>query len=573
VEVVNLAHVPPPITQLSDALFELRDRLQLAPLSLEVSGAKAARLARDELVAQIEDYVLPRVQQLEAPILAVVGGSTGAGKSTLVNSIVGSEVSAPGVLRPTTRAPVLICNPADLRWFEDDRILPNLARSTGTAPEGGGGLHLVSDLDIPPSLALLDAPDIDSIVKENRELAAKLLAAADLWLFVTTAARYADAVPWEFLRAAEARSTALAIVLNRMPEEAAHEVPNHLGAMLAEHGLGMAPIFSIAETSLHDGLLPEQEIGPVKRWLVDLAGDAGARTSVVRATLEGALNSLTDRIEEVAVEIDLELAAAKALVEEVAHVYRAARGELEDAVSGGSLLRGEVLARWQEVVGTGELMRTLEARIGHFRDSVIRAFSGRPPPEEEVSAALGNSLVSVVVATCDRAAERVAGSWQSSPAGRRLVESDPRGLSRSTTSLTEAAANEVREWQGYVLELVRAEGADKRAVGRAVSLGVNAVGAALMVAVFAHTGGLSGGEIVIAGGTVTLSQKLLEAIFGDQAVRSLAADARSDLLERIDRLLESEKERYQDLIRAAAPEREEAIRLRAAAQRVQEARG
>jgi hypothetical protein len=138
--------------------------------------------------------------------------------------------------------------------------------------------------------------------------------------------------------------------------------------------------------------------------------------------------------------------------------------------------------------------------------------------------------------------------------------------------LTEAAANEVREWQGYVLELVRAEGADKRAVGRAVSLGVNAVGAALM-AVFAHTGGLSGGEIVIAGGTVTLSQKLLEAIFGDQAVRSLAADARSDLLERIDRLLESEKERYQDLIRAAAPEREEAIRLRAAAQRVQEARG
>jgi hypothetical protein len=51
---------------------------------------------------------------------------------------------------------------------------------------------------IPAGLALLDAPDIDSVVVENRQLAAQLLAAADLWLFVTSAARYADAVPWSF---------------------------------------------------------------------------------------------------------------------------------------------------------------------------------------------------------------------------------------------------------------------------------------------------------------------------------------------------------------------------------------
>ena len=39
---------------------------------------------------------------------------------------------------------------------------------------------------------MLDAPDIDSVV-QNRQLASQLLAAADLWLFVTSAARYADA--------------------------------------------------------------------------------------------------------------------------------------------------------------------------------------------------------------------------------------------------------------------------------------------------------------------------------------------------------------------------------------------
>jgi hypothetical protein len=557
---------------LVDALVSLRNQLQSSRLSLDVSGIDAARSARKELIDQIDDYLLPRVRQLDAPLLTVVGGSTGAGKSTLVNSIVGREVSAPGVLRPTTRSPVLICNPEDIRWFEDDRILPDLTRTTGRRSGDGHSLHLITDPALPPSLALLDAPDIDSVELENRELASKLLAAADLWLFVTTAARYADAVPWDFLHAARSRSTALAIVLNRLPREAAGEVPGHLASMLKERGLGGAPVFSISEAELHDGLLSDAQIKPVKDWLLALAHDAATRTSVVRTTLEGALDSLTARTEAVAAQIDLERVAAEELIDDVSRTYAAARADIEDALSGGSLLRGEVLARWQEVVGTGEFMRTLEARIGYLRDRVVQVLSGRPPPAEEVQAALGSSVVTVVVATSDRAAERITTAWQGSQAGRRLISSDPDGLSRSTPGLPQAAGDEVRAWQGHVLELVRAEGADKRAISRAVSLGLNAIGAALMVAVFAHTGGLTGGEIAIAGGTATLSQKLLEAIFGDQAVRSLAAGARFDLLARIDKLLEVERDRYTDLVTSAAPRRDEALALRSAAQRIEEAR-
>src|SRR3712207_4669697 len=173
---------------------------------------------------------------MDAPLLMVVGGSTGAGKSTLVNSLVGAQVSEPGVLRPTTRAPVLACHPADLPWFEDDRIMPGLSRTTG-APAGPGGLELAPTERLPQGLALLDAPDIDSVVEANRTLAAQLLAAADAWLFVTTAARYADAVPWDLLHAARDRGTALSVVLDRVPEEAAGDVTDHLRSMLAERGL------------------------------------------------------------------------------------------------------------------------------------------------------------------------------------------------------------------------------------------------------------------------------------------------------------------------------------------------
>ena len=183
-------------------------RLVALRLDLELPDAARAR-ARARRHRQTDDYLLPRLEQMDAPVLMVVGGSTGAGKSTIVNSLVGAEVSPSGVLRPTTRGPVLVCHPDDLQWFESDRILPRLPRVTGGSPTAGT-LLLVPRRELAAGLALLDAPDIDSVLTENRALATQLLAAADAWLFVTTAARYADAVPWEFLGTARERGRRLA---------------------------------------------------------------------------------------------------------------------------------------------------------------------------------------------------------------------------------------------------------------------------------------------------------------------------------------------------------------------------
>ena len=123
------------------ALEGLGEQIGRLRLPLEVEQASATRRLRRAISDQLDDYLLPRLRQVDAPLLAVVGGPTGAGKSTLVNSLVGAQVSAAGVLRPTTRAPVLVCNPADVRWFEDDRILPGLTRTTG-GHAGPGGLEL-----------------------------------------------------------------------------------------------------------------------------------------------------------------------------------------------------------------------------------------------------------------------------------------------------------------------------------------------------------------------------------------------------------------------------------------------
>ena len=129
----------------------------------------------------------------------------------------------------------------------------------------------------------------------------------------------------------------------------------------------------------------------------------------------------------------------------------------------------------------------------------------------------------------------------------------------------------MRAWQGYVMELVRREGAAKRTTARLASLGVNGAGLTVMLAVFAHTGGLTGAEVIVAGGTSALGQKVLEALFGDQAVRELAARAREDLVERADRLLRDDAARFDVLLDGVAPEAESLARLHGANDAVRQA--
>ena len=558
-------------TRLHDAVASLAAHLDQVELPLDVPGVADARRDRAELSGQIRDYLLPRLKEIDAPLLAVVGGSTGAGKSTLVNSLLRRVVSAAGVLRPTTTTPVLITHPDDAAWFEGDRILPGLARSTGAPAAGSSALHLLADSDVPAGIALLDAPDVDSVVEANRYLATQLLAAADLWLFVTTASRYADAVPWEFLRRARARSTALALVLNRVPPEAVEEVPAHLGEMLRREGLQDAPVLTVPEVALEDGLIPAAALEPVRSWLDGLAADATARAEVVRTTLHGALDSIPARVGAINAQLQAQITAADDLASDASDAYAAALHEIEDGLSGGALLRGEVLARWHEFVGTGDIMRSLQTGIGRFRDRIQAFVTGQPPVEREVRHELERGIETVVIAAADKASERTVASWRARSQGRALIESGAVPLG-SSSQLTSAVESEVWAWQGHVLELVRAQGANKRAAGRAVSFGVNAVGAALMIAVFAQTGGLTGGEVAIAGGTAAVSQRLLEALFGDEAVRNLTNEARKDLLERLRRLLQAESARYGEVVRERAPSRDQVSQLTERVTELEEAR-
>lgn len=554
---------------LLDALAGLAEQVGGLSLTLEVADVDASRRLRREIADQLADYVLPRLRRIDAPVLAVVGGPTGAGKSTLVNSLVGSRVSAAGVLRPTTRSAVLAHHPDDAGWFQDRRILPGLTRTSASTSDPAS-IQLVASGALFPGLAVLDAPDIDSVVSANRELATQLLAAADMWMFVTTAARYADAVPWGFLRTAVARGTAVAVILDRVPDGATDEVRGHLATMLTEHGLGGAPLFVLPETTPYDAMLPDGVVDPIRGWLEQLTSDASVRASVVRYTLDGALRSLGQRCFELAAAADAQAEVATRLSAVVDQSYEHALQRVDRESTDGSLLRGEVLARWQEFVGTGELMRSLEEKLGRVRDRVTAAVKGRPQPGAELVAALETGVEALVLAAAEEAAERCVTAWSAEPAGVALLGRDD--LRRSSPGLGPATSTAVREWQGWIVDLVRSEVQGKRATARFLALGVNGVGLLLMIVVFAHTGGLAGGELVVAGGASVLSQKVLEAVLGDQAMRTLAGRSRAELHRRVEELLAAERARFTSRLAAAAVPERAGERLRLAVQDVEDAR-
>ncbi len=538
------------VQRLVAAVEQLREQVAGARLPLELVETVEARANRASLVSQLDDYVLPRLTSLDAPLLAVIGGSTGAGKSTLVNSVVGDQVSRSGVLRPTTTSPVLVHHPADARWFADRRILPSLARVTGHPGEQPqpGTVRLVESTALPAGMALLDAPDIDSVVHANRALAQQLLLAADLWLFITTAARYADAVPWDLLRTASDRGTAVAIVLDRVDREAVGEVRPHLVQMLRDQGLATAPVFTVPETTLTpSGLLPEAAFERLRSWLSALAGDPRARSMVVTQTLRGALASLEGRAQELADATRVQAAAVARLAASSDQEWAAARHEVEQGITDGTLLRGEVLARWQELVGTGEFFKQVESSIARARDRFTAAITGRPKPTGDLDEAIQTGVAALVLANAEAAHSRVVRAWRHLPGGDQLLTTHPE-LAGPAADLPAQVDRMVRDWQGALLEMIRTESGSRRTNARVAAYGINGVGLVLMLVTFAHTAGLSGAEVGIAGGTSVVAQRVLEAIFGDQAVRTMARSARNVLLDDVDALYAAQRARLEEAV-------------------------
>ncbi|HEX6675890.1 MAG TPA: GTPase [Actinomycetes bacterium] len=523
---------------------------------------------RRRLVWHLREFLLPRVRDLEAPLVAVLLGSTGAGKSSLLNGLAGRCVSPSGVIRPTTVRPLALLAPGQVDAFMGGRVLAALADDDR--------LGLAVDEHAFAGIVLVDAPDLDSVETANQLAADELLQAADLCVFVTTAQRYADAVPWEFLRRARERGVPLMVVLNRLPRGEADRdaVMADCRRRFAEAGFegagprGELPFLGVVEGARDatvDGL-DAAAIEPLRRALEELAADPRALGAVKAAALRGAMAGLPDAVERLAGHLERDRRRAAALRAAAERAYAAEEAKLDDRLAGGEFLRGEVMRAWQEFVGVGDVARWLSSGVGRVRAWLARRLRPRiaEAPIEQAKERAFEQLAAALVRHADAAAAEAATAWSGDPAGAVLLEAHPE-LWGHGERLPAEARERLTAWLGRLAKVVEERGQDRRAFAFVASLGVNAIGVVAMLAVFAHSAGLTGGELAIAGGTAVLNQKLLEALIGEAAVADIVRAADRDLRASLRTGLESDRARFLDLLAPGEAEPEE---LRAAAARV-----
>ncbi|MDL4777508.1 AAA family ATPase [Actinomadura xylanilytica] len=533
---------------LTRALTGLRDQLGAFDFVLDVDGVAEAREARTELRNQLDDYVLPRIQAAGKPMLVVLGGSTGAGKSTLVNTLVGARVSATGVLRPTTSSPILVCHPDHADWFLKGPMLPGMGRVRGPAPDAiaGDQLVIIASEALPPGLALLDSPDFDSVFEDHYEFATKLMAAADLWLCVTTAARYADAQVWQMLQRAKENGATIGVVLSRVPQGAGGEVVEHFGEMLGENEVGDTRRFTVPETRIEESRLPEEAVEDIRSWLVGVAENTGDREVIVGDTLAGVLDSFRTRVPELARQVEVQVEQRTELARLVESSYSTALAELDEATRNGSLLRGEVLARWQDFAGTGDLLRALHAQRARRGRGASRRHRS-PARVRALKASLRSGLESLIMASAEHAAEQVLARWREHPAGGPVASGPAAGLGHVSPELSRRVTRAVSAWQDHVQELIRTEGVTKRSVAKLVSFDTEAVSLVLTIGLL----GFGASDVNVEGGNSAVPQRLLKALFGAESLRGMGAKARADLRSRIGMLFDEEAIRFGQALDAA----------------------
>ncbi len=463
-----------PDRELAVAVTGLYSAFRAAALPLDLPGAGPLRDERTQVLAQVDDYVLPRLAAIDAPALIVVAGPTGVGKSTLVNSLAGRKVTSPGLLRPTTRSPVLVHHPDDREWFGPERVLPTLDRvdEPTTDPQA---IQLVSTSTVPPGVAILDAPDFDSIEDRNRELATKLLGAADLLLFVTSAARYSDQVAWLQLSLAIERETAVAVVMNRIPAEDRATVMPHLTGMMDRTGVPAEQLFFVEHGPVADDtLLPASYVADIRAWIDDLAADAAHRSVAVRQTVRGAVRRAIAIADPLADAARLQVEAVNELLTVADRAYTSAADDLRNALGDGTLVRGDLLVHWQDLVGTDS-----SATVEVLRERLTRDEPDLESRVNRLGLALDLALETLVVNHAERAAQRATRQLRGATHGTALLEWSLEDLGGTSRGLASRARRSIRAWRHDLAKQVADDsGTDAAALG---TVGCNALAIALVL--------------------------------------------------------------------------------------------
>jgi hypothetical protein len=292
----------------------------LEPLGAASQGThpEVAALAR-EAIERLEHDLLPRTAGASEYLVVGVVGPNNAGKSALFDAMVGRPLSPSVPTGGATRRLVGALHPSLLERLSSEPTLARLAlRRVHDAGEEvrealeqsavPGELLAVPLASLPENVLLIDTPDFDSILTENRAASEALLRVVDLAVVVVTRHTYQNKEVVDFLREWLAHGRPWLCVYNEsLGDAVTRDHAQKLGSDLdcEPVALFQAP-FDLAiqrgERALDptglagDGVVPGVTLS---HWLYSL----GSAVEIKRAALAASLEKLRELLGRLAREI------------------------------------------------------------------------------------------------------------------------------------------------------------------------------------------------------------------------------------------------------------------------------
>ncbi|UQN29730.1 GTPase [Brachybacterium kimchii] len=383
------------------SLAERRDALVRARDDLEGIAPSDALAATGEMLERLDARTALSAEH------TVIGffGATGSGKSSLMNTLVGREISPAAVRRPTTRDPhAAVLDPAGadalLDWLEvadrhevhDGPLHDALARA---AAEGAGHAGKAGRAGKPgPSagMVLLDLPDLDSVQDAHRDIAERMTGMVDVLVWVTDPQKYADRVLHrDFVEPFAGHDAVTLVLLNQIDtvrEDERESVRTSLEQIVRRDGLEHAPVLAVsAETgagladvrSRFAAVAQAREAIAVRRRADLREAAVGLRTAADPSGLPGRVPSAAERSLEDAL-------GAAARIDPVAEAVGKAYRHRADARSGWPVVR------WLRRVRPDPLARLHLGADGSRGAQGAEARSSLPAPDAATSARASEGL-------------------------------------------------------------------------------------------------------------------------------------------------------------------------------------
>mmetsp|Transcript_27004 Transcript_27004/g.59376 ORF Transcript_27004/g.59376 Transcript_27004/m.59376 type:complete len:724 (+) Transcript_27004:188-2359(+) len=207
----------------------LEEQRHLTKTSRELASQVEATASKSSLLSLQQNSSRNFLEELrlDATFSAVIAGEFNAGKSTLINALLGTKLLETGALPTTDSITVVVGSTSgDLAASDDDNKLDERENGSSSAMNMdtqsplpsllGVVVHSVQNLPLLEDLTVIDTPGTNSAWMDHTERTKKMLPAADLILFVTSADRPFSDSERSLLKSIQVYRKNIVVVINKM---------------------------------------------------------------------------------------------------------------------------------------------------------------------------------------------------------------------------------------------------------------------------------------------------------------------------------------------------------------------